>query len=236
MPEEDQDPTGGTPSEDPTGGTDDSTEGSGGGSALDSKLKDPEVQAEIDRRITLAMKKADRKADEREAAARDKAKKEVEEARLIEDGKLQELADLKAKEADAANAKLEAYERNEKVQALLDKHEILDPSMRELFETQVGELADLDARMAAFADKFKAAVEKHVNQRLATDPPAKPDNSKPGDEGDLQAQIAKATREGNWSELQRLNDQVMADMHAHNQAGAPTVVPADAGVIEGALQ
>lgn len=87
------------------------------------------------------------------------------------------MADLKTQEAEEAKRKLEEYERTEKVHKLLDNHQIVDPTLREMFKHQRGELADLDERMAGFQKLFKVAVDKAVKEQLGTSPP--PDGGKP---------------------------------------------------------
>jgi len=158
---------------------------------------DPEVQKliqqETDRRITLAQKKWARERAEVEKSAADKARKEEEEKRLLEDQKFQELADLKTKEAEEAKRKLEEYERTEKVHKLLDNHQIVDPTLREMFKSQRGELADLDERMAGFQQLFKTAVDKAVKEQLGTSPP--PDGGKPPATPSLRDELKAAEEE-----------------------------------------
>jgi len=171
---------------------------------LDTLLKDKRIQGEIDRRIASLQKTMELKAKEREAAAADKAKREFAEAKLLEDKKFQELAELKAKEATDALAKLERYEHEAKVAALLDKKGVTDPELRLLFMRFNGDLTELDPVIDKFHSQIEVQVEKRVNERLKTPPPPSKSEAKPKEDTSLDAQIAAAEKAGDYKESLRL--------------------------------
>lgn len=171
---------------------------------LDTLLKDKRVQAEIDRRVTGAVGKMELKAKEREQAATEKAKREFAEAKLLEDKKFQELAEMKTKETTDALAKLERYEHEAKVAALLDKKGVTDPELRLLFMRFNGDLTELDPVIDKFHSQIEVQVEKRVNERLKTPPPPSKSEVKVKEDTSLDTQIAAAEKAGNWGESLRL--------------------------------
>jgi len=105
-----------------------------------------------------------------------KIRQEMAEARLFEDKKFEELAALNAQKAAAANAKLEEYERLQKVDSLLDVKEVLDPGLRALFRAVPGDLTDIDSHIVAHRAAFDEAVQKAVSAKLEIDTPPKSTN------------------------------------------------------------
>ena len=106
-----------------------------------------------------------------EKAAIQKARREAEEKQLLEDKNYQELALRREQEMLEAKEKLAQYERITKVDELLDKREIRDPSLRTLFRKIPGELKELDADLTAHRQAFDAAVEAEVSKRLDVSTP-----------------------------------------------------------------
>lgn len=140
-------------------------------------LENPKVkellQKEADRRVNQALEKERRNSTEREKAARDKAIREAEERKLLDDGKLKELADLKAKEAEEAKAELESYKRQGNIDALLDKEQVLDPELRAVIKQLPGDLAQIKEHTDKLKGLIGKAVEAEVQKRLGNNPPPK---------------------------------------------------------------
>lgn len=146
----------------------------GGANSLeDDPIVQEMIQREADRRISMLQKKWAREREDLAKQAEEKARREAQEAKLLEDGKLQELADLRAKEAQEAKQKLAEYEHRDKVNMLLDKKNITDPAFRSVFLSMACDLSELDERVDAFMTQISAAVDKSVNERLHVDQPAK---------------------------------------------------------------
>jgi hypothetical protein len=188
-------------------------------------LADKRVQAEIDRRVTAAMQKAESKAADREKAAAEKARREAQEARLLEKEDLKGLLDLKTKAAEEAQAKLEQYERDQKVQSLLDKKAVTDPALRAVWLRFNGDLTELDAAIDAFQAGINASVEKIVNERLKTTAPPKGDQTKKEAALTLDQQIAAAETAGNWAESLRLKNAKVDAMHKQQRVAAAAPPP-----------
>lgn len=163
-------------------------------------------QSEVDQRVTAAVKKRDADNAVKSQKAAEKAQKDAAEAKLLEDGKLEDLVNIKTKEADEATAQLAKYERDENVDKLLNKHEILEPEFRDLFKATGLDLESLNPLIEGFVEKWNAAVKAEVDKRLSTDPPPKNTNTPPSP-GDLDAQIAKAQAEKDWKLSAALKNQ-----------------------------
>jgi hypothetical protein len=135
------------------------------------------TQAEHDREVRKLRQRWKEEATAEAKAAGEQARKEAEEAKLLEDEKFQELAEIKQREAEDAKAKLARYEHERNVNALLTKKEVTEPAFRDMFLGMNGELAELDGKIDNFNAVFDAAVEKKVSDRLGTDPPPKGDGA-----------------------------------------------------------
>ena len=109
----------------------------------------------------------------KEASAKEQAAREAKEAKLLEDGKLEELAAMKTKEAEAAQAELAAYKRNEKVNALLDKKEMLDPRLRSFASKIPGDLEELNDIYDGFMELVTELAGNISAKDLGTVPPPK---------------------------------------------------------------
>lgn len=167
------------------------------------------LQSEADRRVTQAIQKKEREFSEKLADEKRRAQKEAEEAKLLEDGKLQELLERKSREADEARHALEKYEHMQKVDALLDKHELEDKDMRRILR-KLGEgmdLKDLDAEVVSFNEKFSEAVTRAVDKRLATNPPPKPTQGAPKTPVEFNERIRQLYAEGKHKEALALKFQ-----------------------------
>lgn len=154
------------------------------------------TQGDIDKRVTQALETRDAQHAVKVQEAKEKAEKQAAEAKLLEDGELEKLANLKAQEADDANAKLAKYERDIKVDALLDKQEVLDPNMRSLFKATGLEIEELNPMIEGFKAQFDAAVKAAVDKQLKNDPPPQTTTQTAIDPGDLDAQILAAQKQG----------------------------------------
>ena len=149
--------------------------------AVDSKLNDPEIakafQSELDRRINQAQSKWERASRDRELAATEKARHEAAEQKLLDDGKLEEYAKGKEREADQAKKKLKEYEHRDKGNVLLDNKAISDPKLRSIFLAMNGDLENIAESIDGFLETYADTVEKQaastVNERLGTEPPPK---------------------------------------------------------------
>ena len=168
--QQDQKPA--TPPAEPEGGTTDQpTEPKPEGKAR--LLDDKEVQAEIDRRVTQAVKTANEKAAKEREAAIAKAKRESEEAKLFEDGKTKELYELEKSRREELEKLVEEREHRDKVSHLLDVKGVHDPALRDILMNSNGDLTQLDARIESFQELMETMVKKQVTERLGSAPPPK---------------------------------------------------------------
>jgi len=175
-------------------------------------LKSKAVQGEIDRRVTSALKKEALKQEQAVLTAVENERHAAEEAKLLEDGETQKLYELEKQRREDLEARVLSHERGEKIAALLDKKEIFDDRIRNIFMQLKGELVDLDSH----ADKINEAVEEMVtsivNKRLESTPP--PQSNFPGNEGTgtLHEQLAVAEKEaietGDWNVYRRIANQI----------------------------
>ena len=170
------------------------------------------IQAEADRRVTQALQKKEAEMKRREEEARAHAAKEAKEARLLEDEKYKELAELRAKEAQEARAELERLQNERKVEALLEKREVHDPTLREVFKKSNLELEQLDEVITKTQKAIAAQVDKVVNERLG-ESGRPPQTSKDGSTLSLQEQIRKAEASGDWATSMALKNEVMDQLH-----------------------
>lgn len=192
------------------------------------------MEAEADRRATKAVKTKEREYQLKMEEAKKRATKDAEEARLLEEGKKDELLALKSAEAREAQEKLEQYEHALKVDRLLDKHEVNDPFIRDLFR-KVGataELKDLDEDVKAFGEKFAEAVGREAERRISTDPPAKNSNNRKADAPasfrEYQAEIQRLQTEGKYREAKLLQFQLsdrQARLAGSGSGDAPSYNP-----------
>lgn len=184
-------------------GTDDAKSDKSSKDVLDLFENNPLVKAEMDRRARKLQTSLEAEFELKQHQATEKAKREAQEAKLLDDKKFEELAILKAKEADEWKEKFSERERGDKVDLLLDKEEIVAPKMRKLFKATKLDLVDLDPLVQSFKEDFNAAVKAEVDKRLSTDPPPKNTNTPPSP-GDLDAQIEAAAKKGDMQEFTRL--------------------------------
>lgn len=117
----------------------------------------PQIQSEIDRRVTSAM-----------AKAKEKAEKDAKERALIEQNNYKEAFEGKNAELTEALAKIESYERREKVEALLDKRKITNPKLRAVFHKMTGELGAVDEAIKAHLELITEVAGEEVDTRLDT--------------------------------------------------------------------
>lgn len=140
---------------------------------LAKKLADKAVQAEIDRRVTDAIKKTEARKQKDVEKALEDARVKAEEAKLLEDGKTQELYELEKQKREELEAKVQERERLDKVSELLDHREVFNPVMRDIFQGYNGSLTDLSDRIDAVDAVMQEEVEKRVTERLGSTPPPK---------------------------------------------------------------
>ena len=200
---------------------------------LKTLLNDKRVQAEIDRRVTMALQKADEKTAQKIQEAMDRAKREAEELKLIEDGKVHDLYELEKRKREELEAKLSQHDRERRFNALLDKKESTDhvpmnPEMRKFYLQFGGTLDELDKGIDAFHAAMQAEIERVMNTRLKT--PAPPKAPEPPASTDLAAQVRAAEAKGDWAEVLRLNNRISNELnqrlHALPTAPAPLTPPA----------
>lgn len=168
------------------------------------------LQSEADRRVTQAIQKKEREFQQKLLEEKRRAQKEAEEAKMLEDGKLQELLERKSREAEEAKQALAKYEHMLKVDALLDKHEVEDKDMRRLLR-KLGEgmdLKDLDAEVTSFNEKFSEAVTRAVDKRLAVTSPPKKTPDAPKTPLDRMERIKQLQAEGKMKEAKDLLFQI----------------------------
>ena len=174
-------------------------------------------QAEADRRVTQALKKEKVANEERVAKAADKAKKEAERQKLLDNNNLEELAETYRKEAEEARAALADRQRQDDVDKLLDNEEVGDAGVRSFFKTHKGELEDIAAGLATFNALVDKRTEALVNERLKTpSPPAGQTREQEG-HGDPRAQIAAAQKKGDHMVAFRLQDAAAEEAHRRAQ-------------------
>jgi hypothetical protein len=139
-------------------------------------LTQEEHQEELNRVVSDRLERARRKI---EKETRERLEKEAREKRLLENEEFRTLAEEREREAAEYKARLEQYERNQKVSALLDKKGVTNPEFRKVFLNLIGddgspiELEELDERVSGFDLVFRAAVEEEVNKRIGTKAPPK---------------------------------------------------------------
>ena len=140
--------------------------------AVDALLEKPEVKAVLNE---LLQRNGDKRATQAAATAKksalEDAKKQQREDKLLEDQNFKELLTVREQEAAEAKAKLEAYERKDRVSALLDKELVTDPEQREGFHLLSGDLEIIKAQIDAQKAMIARLVDETVNKRLKTDPP-----------------------------------------------------------------
>ena len=188
------------PTEGQEGGTDDGTDEK----SFEEILKDNPLfkkafedaqQVEGDRRVEQAMKKQRKDEDSRIKQAKEDAKREAREKKLLEDGKQDELIEeLRTQKQESENA-LQDYLKKDQVNKLLDNKKVLDPETREFYHKVNVSIEEL----SEFIDGFQAVNEKNtkevVDERLVTKQPPK---GKARDTGNLEGksyseQVAELT-------------------------------------------
>lgn len=147
--------------------------------ALRAKLEDKDIQGEIDRRVTAALKKAEIKFADREKKAREDAERKAREDKLVEENKHLELYEMEKKRRESLEATMKASEKRDKVNALLDKKMVIDPDLRKLFHSFQGDLEELDGLIDSHQKTVKSVVEKEIAERLKTTPPPRGEDRPP---------------------------------------------------------
>jgi len=140
--------------------------------AVDALFEKPEVKAVLNE---LLQRNGDKRATQAAATAKksalEDAKKQQREDKLLEDQNFKELLTVREQEAAEAKAKLEAYERKDRVSALLDKELVTDPEQREGFHMLVGDLEAIKVQIDAQKAMIERLANETVNKRLKTDAP-----------------------------------------------------------------
>lgn len=180
------------PIEDTAQGSQDGTPPSEGGKGTDkgaapdsdSILNSKAVQAEIDRRVTDAVKSVERRMADKLEQEREKARQEAEEKKLFEEGNKDELLTVRELKIAELEADIQRRERADKMNALLDKKEVLQPPLRQLFlSIENVDLPEMAQRIDAFQELFRsevnAAVDAEIRSRYGSEPPARRGNGSP---------------------------------------------------------
>jgi hypothetical protein len=179
------------------------------------------TQAQVDKAIAERLKREKTKNAKLLAEEKAKMLRDAEEAKLLEDEKFQELAELKVKEAEAATAKLAQYEHDLKVDALLDKKseefpELKEPALRNLLKHPPKDLVEMDAAIDGVKGILDGLVTSAVNRRLTTDAPVKTQKIQSAPVG-LPAQIQEAMRDiktpDDWAKVFALQSQLTDEQH-----------------------
>lgn len=195
-----------------TAGTAGAAGGTGGGAAqgqqlsLVDMLANKDVQSEIDRRVTQALKTLEARMKAERDEAIEKTQREAEEKKLLEDGKLAELLTARSAEVEHLKTRIGDFERHDHLAKLLDKHGITDPSQRAVFGNLTGDIAQLDAVIGAFVETRKAEIDRLVAERLKSPAPPQGQQQAPLN---LQAQLAEAKSKGDWPTVTRLNNAIL---------------------------
>lgn len=240
MADDNQDPGTGTDDKDPATkaamgddqdqktGTDDKSGKEGGDQTASDDLFtaaakaeiDKRVRSETDRRVTAAVRKVEEKAERRVEEALRRAQQEAEEAKLLEDGKVQELFEREKARTAELEARIAEREFGDKVDQLLDKREIVDPELRRLFHSVQGELTDVDALITGVEEIVDREVEKRVADRLKTPPPPPGSADKqPKSDQSLQERRDEAERKAissgetkDWDMVTKLNNDIQDEI------------------------
>ena len=186
------------------------------------------IQAETDRRMTLFVKKQKEEAERRVREAKEQAEREAREAKLLEDGKHEELIEQLKQEVAKSKTELENYLRKEKVNALLDKKNITDKTIRRLFHEVKVDLETLDGMIDEYLERESERVSEAVNTKLKTELPPKGDNQRNTKKNKtLAEQVKEAERKAiksgkpeDWEVCKRLKFQLsqeIADSFHRNQ-------------------
>lgn len=138
-------------------------------------LKDKRVQAEIDRRVTQALKKASEDAKKQQEEAIREAERRAEEKKLLEDGKTKELYEAEKTRREELEERIRQQERTENLNKLLDKKQVLNPKMRQVFHAVSGDLTTVDSLIDDANSVIEEIIEQRVNERLKSDPPPQSD-------------------------------------------------------------
>jgi len=131
------------------------------------------IESTFTTRLAAIEKRHQRELAEAEERIKADTKRKAEEAKLIEDGKDKEYAELMAKRAAEAEAKLTTMERQIHITQLLDKQKVMEPAVRDLFMSLPGELTEINTKLESFQGVVNALVEKQVAERLASGAPPK---------------------------------------------------------------
>lgn len=144
-------------------------------------LKDKRVQSEIDRRVTMALKKANEDFERKQLEAIKEAERRAEEQKLLEDGKTKELYEAEKRRREELENRIKAQERTENLNKLLDKKQVLNPKLRSVFHSVSGDLATVDGLIDDANSVMEEIIEQRLNERLKTDPPPKSEGDLPLD-------------------------------------------------------
>ena len=197
------------------GKKEDNQDGSKGKEEIDLST-DPRIQAEIDRRVTSAVQTTrDKVKQEVETAvenARAEVQREAEEKKLLEEGKTEELLELEKERRIKAEEKLAKVEHREKVDALLDKREVTDITLRKFLHKFNGDLAEVNETIDGLNEFLEQEVSKQVSEKLKTplppsDKSSDTDTSGMSTESQMKAAEAKATTSGkpeDWATFRKI--------------------------------
>ena len=135
--------------------------------SFDDLLKEPEYQAEFDRKLEGAKKKW-------EASWQKRAEKEKSEAealaKMTEDEKHQhELSKLEAERKQAV-AELNAYKLKDEASKIAKEKEI-DTALLDLIDYSSATAENVKEKLDSIETAFKKAVEKAVNEKMRQTPP-----------------------------------------------------------------
>jgi histone deacetylase complex regulatory component SIN3 len=160
----------------------------------------PDLKSYFDRfadsRVSEALKKKALTEKAKEDQIREDERRKARESKLLEEKKFEELAQLNLKKAEEAEQKLQAYERRENVNRLLDKKSVAETWFREYYHGYTGDLESMDKHIDAFREQFdamvKTAVDKQVSERLKTNQPPDGGDKKASSKSALGTDEAKA--------------------------------------------
>jgi len=178
------------------------------------------MKAELDRRVTSAVAKTQAKAEAQAKAAVEKAKREAEEKRLIDDDKTAELLALRTAELEEYRAKEAARTERDKFSALLDNRSCT-PEERRLLLDPPKTIEELDVAVKLLREISAAHIEAEVSKRLGTSaPPRGAGAPKPKT---LPEQIAEARAAGQHDRALYLTTQQLLACPASPRAPAQSL-------------
>ncbi len=166
-------------------------------------------QAELDKILSDRLAQEQKRLRSELEAEREKARREAEETRLREQEDFRELADRKTQEAEEAQRKLERFERNQQIDALLDKHDVTTPDLRRLIRSIDGDLETIEQQVQGIKPLLLAEAERIVNGRLGNSPP--PKSGEPEKPKSLKAQYEDAVAKGEMEKAMAISARFEAE-------------------------